>query len=57
MQHYISYHGLCFTVKTNEQAKRLEAKLKSMTYSEVAKLHGEIYGATLPKNAPVGNGA
>ena len=57
MTYYITYHGFCFAVKTGEQANRLEAKLKNMTYGQVAKFHKELYGATLPKMYPVGNGA
>ena len=51
---YVTKHGFSFAVKTGEQAKRLEFKLNSMNYSQVAKFHRELYGATLPKKAPVG---
>jgi DNA primase len=55
MTHYITTKsGHCFAFATSEQANRFLEKVKGMSYSEVAKLHREIYGATLPKNAPVG---
>jgi DNA primase len=50
MTHYITTKsGHCFAFPKSEQANKFLERIKGMSYSEVAKLHHEIYGSTQPR--------
>jgi hypothetical protein len=45
-QYSVTVHGLTFTLNSSVQVARMEQRLAVMTYSQIAKLHREIYGST-----------
>jgi hypothetical protein len=48
MKHELTYNGFTFTFNSRIQVERMKQQLAVMTYSQIAKLHREIYGHSTP---------